>query len=254
MATVVVHAPQGASAHLPLLLLPPFPLDSWAWSGVAELVGGNVYTLDPPGFGGAADAEPSLEGYAGAVLAELDARGVDRFVVAGNSMGGYAAMALAELAPDRIAAIGLFGTKASADAPDAAAARLEMAARADAGAPASELVGPMLEKLLGPSAREHRPELAEALTRRLADAPPAGIAWAQRAMAARPDRTRVLEDLKAPGIVVYGVEDPLMPAAEQRVLASALGTLVELPCGHLIPLELPDVAARIVADLWLMAH
>lgn len=250
MATVVVHASEGATAHLPLVLLAPFPLDSRVWAPVAGLLGGNVLTVDPPGFGGDVDAEPSLEGYANAVLAAQDARGVDRFLVAGNSMGGYVAMALAAMAPERIAGIALFGTKPSADTDEARSVRLGMAERAEAGASASELVGPMIEKLIGPSVREHAPEKVSELEGWLADAPVPGIAWAQRAMAGRPDRLQVLKDLAAPGVVVYGVEDPMMPAGEQRLMAGALGTLIEVPCGHLIPFELPDTAARILADLW----
>lgn len=249
MATVIMH-PAESGTYLPLVLLAPFPLDSRVWAPVAEMLGGNVVTVDPPGFGGEIDGDPSIDGYARAVLAELDARGVERFLVAGNSMGGYVAMALAELAPERIAALGLFGTKASADTDEARAGRIAMAERAEAGAPASELVGPMIDKLIGPSVREHRPDAEATLASWLAEAPASGIAWAQRAMAGRPDRTQALKDLRAPGVVVYGVEDPLMPPAEQRVMAGALGLLIELPCGHLVPFELPDAAARILADLW----
>ena len=45
-----------------------------------------------------------------------------------------------------------------------------------------------------------------------------------------------------------------MPAPEQRVLADAVGILIEVPCGHLIPLEMPDAAARILGDLRAMAR
>lgn len=254
MATVTLHPRQEKPSALPLVLLAPFPLDSTVWEDAAELVGGDVITVDPPGFGGEPDDAPSLEGYARALLAALDAHGVGRFVVAGNSMGGYVALALAEVAPERLAGIGLFGTKASADTDEGRANRLAMAERAEGGASASELVGPMAEKLIGRSTRTQRPVVASRLDALLAAAPTAGIAWAQRAMAARPDRTEALRRLKVPGVVVYGVEDPMMPAPEQRVLADAVGILIEVPCGHLIPLEMPDAAARILGDLRAMAR
>ena len=44
--------------------------------------------------------------------------------------------------------------------------------------------------------------------------PPAAAAWAQRAMAARPDRTAVLERFDAPVSVVVGAEDSITPLAE----------------------------------------
>ncbi len=248
MATVNLST--DATTSLPIVLLAPFPLDSRVWSTVATLLDGNVITVDPPGFGGELDDDPSLEGYARAVFAALDERGVDRFVLAGNSMGGYAALAMADLAPERIAGLGLFGTKASADTDEARAGRIAMAEQAEAGATASELVGPMASKLIGFSTRKHRPVVGATLESWLAGAPTAGIAWAQRAMAARPDRTEMLRNLRKPGVVVYGVEDPMMPSAEQRVLAGALGLLIELPCGHLVPLEMPDACSRILSDLW----
>ena len=45
---------------------------------------------------------------------------------------------------------------------------------------------------------------------------PAGVAWAQRAMAARPDRTEVLRGLSVPAVVVYGVEDAFIAGQVRR--------------------------------------
>lgn len=248
MATVIVHPP-AATGSLPLVLLAPFPFDSRIWAEAAALVDGAVYTVEPPGFGGETDEAPSIDGYAEAVLAALDDLGVDRFAVAGNSMGGYVAMALADLAATRVAAIGLFGTKASADTDEARAGRLAMADAAESGTPASELVGPMIERLVSPGLAVDDPPRWAQVADWLAQAPPAGIAWAQRAMASRPDRFAALAALPAPGVVVIGSEDVLMPKAEQAQMAEVLGSLIELPCGHLVPFERPSQTAEILSEL-----
>lgn len=255
MATVILH-PHAEASDLPLVLLAPFPCDARVWEEVAGMLGGDVITVDPPGFGGEVDPAPSLEGYARAVVAALAARGVGRFVVAGNSMGGYVALCLAELVPERIAGIGLFGTKSVADAPEAIANRLTMAAKADAGASASDLLAEMKKNLLGASTKANVPGIEDELEVLIDAASPAGIAWAQRAMAARPDRTEELRDLARPGVVVHGVEDPLMGADVQKIMADALGVEpVEVAeCGHLVPLEAPNAAAEALADLWRHAR
>ncbi|WP_460742870.1 alpha/beta fold hydrolase [Mariniluteicoccus endophyticus] len=254
MATVALHT-QSEVSNLPLLLLPPFPFDHRVWSEVAEALEGDVVLVDAPGFGGDADDEPSLEAYTEAVLLELDARGQHRFVVAGNSMGGYVAMAMLEAAPHRVAGIGLFGTKSTADPDEARKGRLKMADGADRGELAGDLLRGMKPNLLGETTRTSRPDLARTIDEWADAAPLEGIAWAQRAMAARPDRTHVLEEADVPAVVVRGTEDGLMDEAAHQTLADALGCEVqEVEAGHLIPLEAPDACVRALTDLWERAR
>lgn len=234
-----------APTERPLVLLAPFPLDSRLWAGVVELLDGRAITVDPPGFGGSPTLpEASLDAYASALLRALDAAGVGEFVVAGNSMGGYAAMAAAAIAPDRVAGLGLFGTKGTADGPEVRANRLAMAERAEGGAPASDLVGPMIDKLIAPATAEASPATAAQLAAWLASAPTPGIAWAQRAMAGRPDRLGLLASLDVPAVVVHGRADAFMAEADMTALAEALGVELQVAdCGHLLPLEAPGAVA-----------
>lgn len=259
MASVTLHRTRDRS-ELPLVLLAPFPVDARVWDRLLEALPGDVITVEPPGFGGAAaDGQPTLEAYADAVADALTADGVERFVVAGNSMGGYAAMELAERHPGRVAGIGMIGTKATADAGEARENRLQMAQRADAGEAAVELVGGMREKLISERTRADDPDAVATLDAWLEQAPTEGIAWAQRAMAARPDRTRTLESLRAagvPGLVLHGSADPLMSAEVQEPMATALGvgvTTVE-GRGHLVPFEAPEATAAALTDLWERAR
>lgn len=259
MASVVLHRDRQPS-ELPLVLLAPFPCDARVWARVLQLLPGDVITVEPPGFGGAAaDGEPSLEAYADAVAAELTARGIERYVVAGNSMGGYVAMALAERDTGGVAGIGLIGTKSTADSTEAKSTRLEMAAAAEAGTPPADLVGPMRDKLIAEATRQADQPAVAALEQYLAEAPAAGIAWAQRAMAARPDRTAALTRLAAdhvPGLILHGSADPLMGAAEQTTMADALGVAVMTvdDRGHLLPLEAPQETAVALRELWSQAR
>jgi pimeloyl-ACP methyl ester carboxylesterase len=245
--------PGRQDGHVHLVLIHAFPLDSRMWDDVRPALREPVITPDLPGFGGAPPGgEPDLDEAATSVLATLDRQGIERAIVGGCSMGGYVAMALLRRAPDRVGGLVLINTRASADTEAARDTRLANAARAEADG-IGRLADDMLTTLLGPTTLAKRPE-AEARLRELIGAQsPAAVAWAQRAMAARPDSFGVLRAADVPALVLRGAEDALIPAAEAAAMVEALprATFTELPgAGHVAPLEAPaEVAAAITT--WL---
>ncbi|UFU02115.1 alpha/beta hydrolase [Ruania suaedae] len=244
MLSVDTHGPAGRT---PLVLLHAFPLDSRMWGPVlAELRDLPVLTVDAPGFGASPPVEGGLEAYADSLAETLAHRGIERAVVAGLSMGGYAALAFAERHPHVLAGIGLLDTKAGVDPEHARHARLEMAEAAPREG--ASVVAPMIDTLLAASASEAtRTQVGEWLSQ----APPSGIAWAQRAMAARPDRLAALERLRIPALVLRGEEDAPASREDHERMAATLGTeTVELAgAGHLSAVEAPAPVARALADL-----
>ncbi len=248
---ISVHAPAVLDG-VPLVLLHAFPLDSRMWDGVVEaLVGVPIVRVDAPGFGDSPVTGPGLESFALAVVEEVRAR-AGRAVVAGLSMGGYVAMAVAEAAPELIAGIGLLSTKATADPDAAREKRLAMAAAVEAGE-RGVAVG-MLEGLVGESTRTARPDVVARVRGWLESAPADGIVWAQRSMAARPDRSAVLASLPdgLPSLVLRGTEDTLMSDADAAAMASALGVGVTkvVGAGHLAAVERPAEVATALRDLY----
>lgn len=246
---------------VPLVLLHGFPFDSGMWEDVVEELidlGVPTIALDAPGFGQSEvpEGEPSLDLAADAVIATLDELGVSRAVLAGLSMGGYIALATAARYGSRLAGLALLDTKASADNDEARANRLRVAdaALGEAGA---EAVAPMLTTLLGETALENEPDVVEEHRQWLAAAPPAGIAWAMRAMAARPARFEVLEDLSVPGLVIRGSEDVISSQAEAEAMIRAIAAndgdaeLVLIPnAGHMSATEDPLAVAEALAAFW----
>lgn len=252
---MTLHTYRSGDDGLPLVLLHGFPLDHRMWDATAAAVPGTraVLGVDLPGTPGAADAlpEPALEASADVVAADLRAAGVERAVVAGLSMGGYVALALAERHPDLVAGLGLVDTKSTADTDEARANRLRIADAAQDGATV-EPVRPMASAVLGETTRTARPELVDVVSGWIDDQPPAGVAWSQRAMAARPDRTDVLQAFRGPVQVVVGDEDTITPveAAEHMVETARDAQLVVVArAGHLSALEAPDDVAAALADL-----
>jgi pimeloyl-ACP methyl ester carboxylesterase len=69
-----------------------------------------VVALDRPGYGAHPGAAGGFYEGARAVVAELDARGIDRAVLVGHSYGGGVALAAAQIAPERVEALVLLAS------------------------------------------------------------------------------------------------------------------------------------------------
>ena len=253
---------RGAPGTIPLVLLHGFPLDHRMWLDVTDLLAGDPTVLAPdlPGFGVSptgpdvaqtvGGAGPSIDVMADGVAATLRASGVDHAVVAGLSMGGYVAMALVERHPDLVAGLALLDTKATVDADGARARRLEIADTVEADNTIEAVLG-MRSALLGVSNRSARPDLVERLEEWIRDQGAAAVAWAQRAMAVRPDRTGALAAFAGPAVVVVGEEDELAPLDAARHMVASLhdaGLVVVPGSGHMTTIENPEpVAAALTA-------
>ncbi|MFL6136920.1 MAG: alpha/beta fold hydrolase [Frankiaceae bacterium] len=244
--TVALHASESGTGR-PLVLLHAFPLSSAMWDDQrAELATAcRLITPDQRGFGGSplGGDEPSLHHAADDLAALLDARGIDRAVVGGLSMGGYVALALARRHPDRLDGLVLADTRASADPAPAAANRERIAAAVLADPGSTVLADEVLPGLLGATTWEERPSVVERVRALVEAAPPAAVAWAQRAMAAREDSYGVLRALRVPVLVIVGDEDGLTPVADAEAMAAAApeATLaVLLRAGHLSAMEAPQ--------------
>lgn len=240
----------------PIVFLNAFPVDRSQWEGLLAVLGsdvrGDVITFDMPGIGSMplTDEDPSLELIAdAAVLAMREATGEDRAVWVGCSMGGYVAMAVAERHPDAVAGLGLIATKAVADTDEAREKRLSIAAAHD-GAPGPADARAMAEPLVGIQGPQ-RDELVEWVAANISRHHGDGIAWGQRAMAERPDRTEVLRTVDAPAVVIAGANDGVVAREDIDAMAAALEvTPVVLDgVGHLAALEDPTAVADALAPL-----
>jgi pimeloyl-ACP methyl ester carboxylesterase len=272
MAEVAVAEPlavyrSGPADGLPILLLHAFPLDAQMWDEVVmRMPDVPIVSVDAPGFGdspsyglvaAAVGRSPrsSIETYADAVVASLLREGIERVVVVGISMGGYVALSLADRYPTLVAGIGLLDTKASEDDEAAKANRLRIAE--DAEELGSKAVAPMLATLLGKTTQAQRKALVAEVKGLLAAAPPEGITWGQKAMADRPDRFQVLEELDVPGLVLRGAEDVVSSQEAAEAMAHALKDceLVVVPgAGHLTALEEPQAVVDALRRLWERAR
>lgn len=246
MSTVELHVTESG-AGLPVVLLHAFPLSHAMWDHQRAALAGTcrVVTPDLRGFGASplGSDEPSLDHCADDVVALLDRLELERVVLGGLSMGGYVAMALLRRHPDRVRALVLADTKAGADAEPAREKRLDMADRLDTEGSTDVLLEQVLPTLLGKGTQSGRPDVVERVTAMVAAAGPAAAAWAQRAMAARPDSSAILRGAGVPALVLRGDQDVLATLADARAMVDALPVArleVLAGSGHLSALEVPE--------------
>jgi 3-oxoadipate enol-lactonase len=237
-----------------LLFLHAFPLDASQWDHQVAALSGSYRCLRPDYWGCGSSPPPpageaSLDDYARSVLSALDQLRVAQFTLVGLSMGGYVAFALWRQAAERISALALCNTRATADTDAARSDRLAVAERILESHSVESLVEANVERLLGVRARGEA-HITDPVRARIRRCTPEGVAHAQRAMAARPDSSPQLPSMSVPVLVIAGSEDAVIPAVDTRALADGItaAQLTVMPCGHLSNLEQPQEFNRLLGE------
>lgn len=233
---------EGGSA---LVLLHGLAGSHRAWAGVRERLGGvRILAYDLPGHGGSLDfpeAGPATVA-ARAVLADLDARAVERFHLAGHSFGGAVAALMALAAPQRVRSLALLAP--GGFGPHINAPLLERFIGADNAAA-------LRDSLCLMSGR--RPAIDEGALREVLAmrAVPGQQAMLQRicGLIVRDGRQGVLPRdrlaaLPVPVHVAWGLLDTVLPVAQARDLPAHFTAHLYPDLGHMLPEEAPqDMAA-----------
>lgn len=229
----------------PILWIHGFPLSSSIFEKQLAIGGVRHVMPDLPGFGQTPpqEGEPSIDDYARMLLEMLDARGIDRAVFAGLSMGGYICFAAARVAPERISGLILIDTRETADTEDAKKQRFETIekVRVEGVRP---IVDSMLPKMLTSEAPQ---EMKDRVREIMSATSPEGAIAALRAMATRPDATPLLPRIDVPTLVIVGEEDGITPPSDAERMAAAIpaATLVRLAgAAHLSNYQRADECNR----------
>ena len=251
------HSRETAGSGTLILYVHGHLASSATWDAVLgpASAGHPAIAVDVPGFGASDRPWPhdySVEGEARGLLAFLDARGIERAIVVGNSLGGGAALLLAAHHPGRVAALVLVAP-ATPEGPIVWPVRV---LRTPVLGELSLLFSS--RALAAHNLRRWQFARAERVTDQAIDDAfaPMRIPGTRRAALAAirsdPRRHRGVEArLRVPTLVVWGSEDRLVPAADaERVHACIAGSrLVILPdAGHLPQREQPEAFARAVSE------
>jgi pimeloyl-ACP methyl ester carboxylesterase len=226
-----------------ILLLHAFPLDARMWEAQQqrlEAAGGEVVAPDLPGE----EPEVGLGSWGRRVLGLVE----DRIVVVGCSMGGYLAFELWRQAAERIAALALLDTRATADTPQQRQARDDSirVLGEDGFEPFWSGLAP---KLFAPAVDD---AVVAGARRLAAEQPITALVAALETLRDRPDSRETLPTIDVPVLVAVGEEDGLTPPADAEAMVAALPDARFLRiagAGHLTPLERPGEVADALVQL-----
>lgn len=171
----------------------------------------------------------------------------ERFVLVGFSLGGYIARKVAELFPERVAALVLVATSMRVDSAERAKAKQDVI-KALNPSTFRGLSLSSISQLLHPDRRDDK-----ALISRIRNM---GGRLGYQAMVVQSNLDRghiAAATLRCPTLVIAAAEDPLRSAAETEELAAAIphATLKVIEqSGHMLPLEQPGQLAQTITH-WL---
>jgi pimeloyl-ACP methyl ester carboxylesterase len=220
------------------------PFDRSMWSPQHQAVakaGWRSIAPDLRGYGetSVVPGKTPLSRFAADIVGLADRLGIDRFVIAGLSMGGQIAMELCRAYPERLRGLVLAATFPQAETEEGKAKRRAMADRfiAEGMAPyATEF----LSKMIAPRNIAAMPAVADKVMKMMVSAPPEGAAAAMRGRAERPDYRDTLERFAKPALVVVGDEDGFTTRSDAETMHGFLkeSRLVWLEgVGHMPNLE-----------------
>lgn len=243
----------------PLLLINGYAATGGDWDPAFLLALGETHEVIRPdnrGVGGVelGAEELTIDAMAADLERLLDRRRIERLPVAGWSMGGFVAQRLALRSPDRLSALVLISTDpggAEATLPDP-----EVWARlVDHSGTPREQASRLISALFPPDAAGKIDRLFGDVVAAARGALPAATLTAQEAAIEawhRDDQPRPAASQVPPTLVLHGLEDLVIPAANAAALAARWpGARVELfeGRGHAVMAQEPAAVAAAIRDL-----
>ena len=215
--------------------------------------GWNVLAIDLPGHCKSGGEPPaSVEDASAAILALLDAAGVQKAALVGHSFGSLIALDTAARAPDRVSHLVLVGTAFPMRVSPAL-----LDASVSAPMKAIDMVNAFSHSTLAPPPSALGPGTwlyggSRALMRRvLASNPEVNVFYTGfKACDSYANGEAAMEQVQCPTLFVLGSQDQMTPpkAAQSLVAKSKNARVVKLPAGHSLMTEAPDGVLQALKD------
>jgi len=226
----------------PLFLLPGLLCDEALWAHQIEHLGDVAECV-------VADMtqDDTMSGMARRVLDGAP----EKFALCGLSMGGYCALEIMRQAPERVERLALLDTSARPDSVEQTARRKRLIDVTQQGD-----FETVLDELLPLFIHPRRLSEGDCFATIRTSAQRIGqdaFFRQQRAIMTRKDSRSLLPMIRCPTLVMCGDQDVLTPPDLHEEMAEVISSaqLVEIEdCGHLTPLEQPDVATAALRG-WL---
>lgn len=191
------------------------------------------------------EASPTMASHASSLLRRLP----PRMTLVGFSLGGLLALELAAQAPERFARLALVCAGAGPEAAEGAAARREGEAVANARGMDAHVRDDLIPRY---ALREDCGAAARTLRDMAVSLGPDVYRRQNDLAVTRADSRPRLGALAMPVLLVTGMRDPLCPPSRHAEIEASFPDAtrrVIAGCGHMIPLEAPNVLRSLVTDL-----
>lgn len=222
----------------------------WERLMLNRLSGFTHITLNLPGTG----ASPlpastcSIEHMADALYAILQQETIDTCILLGHSMGGYIGIAFAEKYPTSLIGLGFIHSSVYAD-DDAKKVNRRKAIDIIRSGGKGHFLQQVVASLYGPNAHERYPDRVQAHFNMALAVPDNTLKAYYEAMIQRPDRSKVLEQLKCPVLYVLGEFDqavPLSVGLTQSQIPGITSVHILPGVGHTAMNEAPEIVQEII--------
>jgi 3-oxoadipate enol-lactonase len=239
---------QDVGAGPAIVLVHGHPIDHTMWQPQVELLSPKYRVIVPELRGYGKTPLPAgkritlLDDFAEDILALTQLLGVERFILAGLSLGGQIALETYRQAPERIRALVLADTFASLDTPEMKQTRLDTADRFDREGFAN-FASESLHKMMTPANAEALPAVAEHIMRMCNESNPHGAAAALRGRTQRRDYIPLLAEIAVPALIIVGRYDAFTPVRLSEEMHRGIpGSRLEIieDSGHMSNLERPE--------------
>lgn len=194
---------------------------------------------------------PSLRGTAEEIINVLSGKSVDKFALAGLSMGGYLAMEIMKLAKDRVSHLALLHTSLRRDTPLQASLRRKFM-KQSYSKKFKGVTPRLLSSLLG-SCSINDDTVRNLVLDMASEFSGEDYRTQQESILSRKDNREFAKTITCPTVVVGGEEDtvtPLFLQDEMHQLIDNSEFQILEGCGHLSPIELPSEVCTIFKE-WL---
>lgn len=228
----------------PIILIHGFPLTHEMWEPQIKLLSTSGYKVIAPDLRGFGDSlveisEWTLDDFANDIIYLANSLNIQKFAVAGMSMGGYITFNLLDRFANRISKAILVATKAQADDEQAKNRRNELiqAAKTSGKTPVIEAFKKIL---FAPMTWERNLDLISKVSVFMERASLNGIIGSLGAMRDRKDYVDLLEKIEIPVLIIHGKSDLASPLQNAELMANKIKhsqTYFSDVAGHMVNLE-----------------
>jgi pimeloyl-ACP methyl ester carboxylesterase len=238
-----------------VVLLHPTPVHHAFWLPVADQLADRyrLTLIDLRGHGkfSAGTGKITMAQLAEDVHAVLEAFNIQRAAFVGCSIGTYTLYEYWRRFPEQVAALVCTCGKPQPDSEANRETRRESMRAAQQPGGLENFFDRMADTLVGPTARQHHPEIRTAAREMMNAVSLRAMLAVQQGLMDRPDSVPTLSTIKVPVCVVAAGEDQSSTPSEMRVIADqapdAEFYLVE-NAGHYAPFEQPQTFASLIGE------